>query len=192
MKIVIEKSIDEMSTRELSYEILKLAALGVFVAGVFLAPSIAPAYRIFNPRNRTERQRLRRAFKRLDKEGKMRYTSKQRGDSALVTSLGKQTVSEEEFFSLTFTAPRKWNGEWFFVMFDIPNTHEKERNMFREKLREIGFVLYQDSVYVYPHDCKELIVTMSRMLGVRGCVKTLVSTKVDGENFLRKEFSLRC
>lgn len=46
----------------------------------------------------------------------------------------------------------KWDGKWRQVIFDIPERNRRLRNRLREKLRGLGFGMWQESVYVTPHD----------------------------------------
>ena len=61
---------------------------------------------------------------------------------------------------------KKWDGNWHLVCYDIPEDFKKERDFFRSKLLLSGFRIIQDSLLVYPYDCKEEIAIMSQKLGI--------------------------
>ena len=51
----------------------------------------------------------------------------------------------------------KWDGKWRMVAFDIPNTCRKGRNALRYRLKTGGFYELQESIFLYPYDCKREI-----------------------------------
>lgn len=49
-----------------------------------------------------------------------------------------------------YKKPSKWDGKWYIITFDIPESCRTKRNAFREKLKELGFGKLQASVYISP------------------------------------------
>ncbi|MBU2591948.1 hypothetical protein KKD61_00625 [Patescibacteria group bacterium] len=47
-----------------------------------------------------------------------------------------------------FSAPHSWDGWWLIVFFDIPEEKRKVRDFFRRTIKDLGFVLWQKSVWV--------------------------------------------
>ena len=47
-----------------------------------------------------------------------------------------------------------WDKKWRVVMFDIPSEKDRERNIFRHKLKTLGFQMLQKSVFVFPYPCE--------------------------------------
>lgn len=45
-----------------------------------------------------------------------------------------------------------WDGKWRFAIFDIPEKQRRLRVTVREKLKSLGFGMWQKSVYATPHD----------------------------------------
>lgn len=45
---------------------------------------------------------------------------------------------------------KKWDRNWYLVIFDIPEKLRKKRNILREKLKELGFGQLQQSVWISP------------------------------------------
>lgn len=46
--------------------------------------------------------------------------------------------------------PSQWNGEWYIVTFDIPESCRRKRDALREKLEKLGFGRLQNSVWISP------------------------------------------
>ena len=49
----------------------------------------------------------------------------------------------------------KWDRKWRVVIFDIPQEMHNARNLFRSKLKTLGFATLQKSIYVFPYPCED-------------------------------------
>lgn len=56
-----------------------------------------------------------------------------------------------EKISLKKLSKKKWDGFWRLVIFDIKETNKSTRDLLRKKLKQLGFVMWQESVYITPH-----------------------------------------
>ncbi len=72
-------------------------------------------------------------------------------------------------------------------------TYRKKKNV-RERIRHIvtstGFRRLQDSVWVYPYACEEVIGLMKTELGVGKYLLYLIVDQIENDKFLREEFKL--
>ena len=50
---------------------------------------------------------------------------------------------------------KKWDKKWRIVSFDIEEVNSNLRKRFREKLKELGFGMLQESVFITPNDIIE-------------------------------------
>lgn len=67
-----------------------------------------------------------------------------------LTAEGKEKVVRD--FPLFKFQERKWDKKWRFVLFDIAELERKTRDALRSKLKELGFGMFQQSVYISPHN----------------------------------------
>lgn len=67
-----------------------------------------------------------------------------------VTSQGKKRVQRD--FPLLQLQKKPWDGKWRMVMFDIQELEKRKREDLRRKLKELGFGMLQESVFITPHD----------------------------------------
>lgn len=67
-----------------------------------------------------------------------------------LTSAGKQKIKRE--FPLIRLQNKTWDRKWRLVIFDIEETARSVREIFRRKLKELGFGMLQKSVWVTPFD----------------------------------------
>ena len=65
-------------------------------------------------------------------------------------------------YPLLKLARRPWQGWWLVVTFDIPEIDKKIRESLRSQLTHIGFVQWQKSVYVSPHDIADDLTKVIR------------------------------
>lgn len=66
-----------------------------------------------------------------------------------LTSKGGAFFNEKIF--LQKLAQRGWDGWWRLVIFDIKEIERKIRDKLRRKLKDWGFAMWQESVYISPH-----------------------------------------
>ena len=84
--------------------------------------------------------------------------------------------------------PDIWDKKWRVVIFDIPNKRKTNRDLFRLKLLEIGFIKVQESVYVYPFECTEIISNLSKVYSLDKNVSVMISEIIQGEATIIEKF----
>lgn len=115
----------------------------------------------------------------------------EKGEMYSLTQQGRDLLTEEVIWSLKIPTPQKWDKKWRMVLFDIPVKKSKQRNAFRARLKELGLVLYQHSVWVYPYPLGGTVQKIASFYKISDCVLFAVAEKLNGEGKLRKEFNLR-
>lgn len=55
--------------------------------------------------------------------------------------------------SLKIKRPKAWDKKWRLLTFDISEKKKIIREALRGKLQELGFCLFQKSIWIYPFDC---------------------------------------
>lgn len=92
----------------------------------------------------------------------------------------------------TLQLPRKteWDGKWRMIAFDIPEEKKRGREALREKMRELGCIQLQKSLWVWPYDCRDEIDFIAEVFDVGPYVHYIVAESVTSEKFLRYRFHL--
>lgn len=67
-----------------------------------------------------------------------------------VTSQGEKRVQRD--FPILHLQKKSWDGKWRMIMFDIQELERRKREDLRRKLKELGFGMLQESVFITPHD----------------------------------------
>ena len=74
-----------------------------------------------------------------------------------------------EIFSPS-TSGSNWDGNWYLVNFDIPETFRRRRNILRENLERLGFGKLQNSIWISPYnflgDVKKIVQDLDIVSGV--------------------------
>lgn len=77
----------------------------------------------------------------------------------ILTSKGTEEYKRK--FPIFTKANNKWDGWFVQVAFDIPEKESKTRKLLRTKLKELGFGMLQESVFISPYhfesDLKEFL-----------------------------------
>ena len=87
--------------------------------------------------------------------------------------------------------PKRWDGKWRLLMFDIPERNSWARNLLRNKIREWNFAHIQRSVFITPFDCEKEIGAVLERLELQDAV-LLMTVEHAGflHNLLKKQFRL--
>jgi len=104
---------------------------------------------------------------------------------------GAYLLGEDKIWSLTIPKPKRWDKKWHMVLYDIPAKKSKQRNSFRTRLKELGLVLYQNSVWVYPYPPEKTIQAISDFYMISDCVLFAVAETLNGEQKLKRHFKLK-
>jgi len=96
----------------------------------------------------------------------------------------------KEFISknLQIKKPKKWDGKWRIVIFDIPENRKIAREVLRSALKRMGFHMLQKSVFVHPYNCRREIRYITSLYNIDKEVKYLIANIIEGEQDLIKHF----
>ena len=111
---------------------------------------------VSNEWEKINEQSLKRSIRALYQSKLIEEKENENGSVTLVLSdAGKKKVLTYDIDTLSIQKLEKWDGKWRMVLFDIPNSKKKEREILRATLKRIGFAKYQESVFVLPYECKK-------------------------------------
>ncbi len=167
-----------------------IAGVGL-VAAVALAPGIGPALKLFGfGKHKYSGKYLESAVGRLKNKGFIVFEEKNGKKFIRLTSLGKNRLKEYEYKNISIPKPKKWDKKWRIVVFDIPEKRKAIRNKLRNTLIDWGFVRLQNSIWVYPYECEELVVMLKADLKVGKDILYIVAEKVEYDKNFKKLFKL--
>jgi len=100
--------------------------------------------------NRFQKQNFYRAIWRSLKTGDMEKIVEKGKVFLKLTSAGYQKIVRK--FPFLRFQNKRWDRKWRLVIFDIEEAARGIRDLFRIKLKELGFAQLQKSVWITPHD----------------------------------------
>jgi DNA-binding transcriptional regulator PaaX len=134
---------------------------------------------------------LNRAIKSLYKSKLVEEKYDCDGTATLVLSEeGKKRTLEFNLDEMKIKKPKKWDGKWRIVMFDIPEKSKGLRNTVRFHIQEMGLIEFQKSVFVHPFPCEKEIEFLIEFYDARKYVRFIVAESIDNELHLKQVFGL--
>ena len=181
------KTAAEYRRGEMIKDILKLVGAGLFVGVQTLAaPNTLQLLEYLDPKSRHERNKIWNAIRYLEQKGDIEVLADTSGNEFVqLTHKGKVRLNGQEVWDLSVEKPRRWDRKWRIVMFDFP-TSARRRHEFRAKLEDLGFAMYQRSVFIYPYECREEVFTVAKWLELHDYIRYIVATEIhDMRKFVR-------
>jgi hypothetical protein len=182
--------------RRVEVAILGTVALSGFMTLALMAPNAVRVLQHVVPdmRPTSQRQSVKRAISRLIRQG---YIARKKGDRGYsLTSKGILALMRA---TRTASAPvrtmakrtgRTWDGKWRVVSFDIRERDRMVRNELRGLLKEVGFTKLQDSVWVYPFRCDEVIALLKIHLSLGYKLVYIIAEAIEDDGWLRSLYGL--
>lgn len=155
-------SLDETNMRqsEIGKQILKYLIMG---GGLFLILSSPVGTRrllkqIPKELKKYKRAQLLRALSKLKECNQVTHVMEQKNIITVnITSDGKTCLKKFDFDNLSIQRPEVWDQKWRMVIFDIPEKKKLAREALRSKLKDLGFIKLQDSIWITPFPCENEI-----------------------------------
>lgn len=172
-----------------------LCVTGVLAVGL-VAPKVLGLFEYLNPisRKNTMRfnQRITQALLRLERNGLIHITGESRKREIHLTTQGEKKIDALYAGAYVIPLPVHWDGKWRIVMFDVPEKRKKVRDMLRMLLRSASFIHFQDSAWIQPYPCDELVTLLRSHLGSgKGEIRYLAVSFIDESDYaFRKHFDL--
>lgn len=181
---------DRVKKRRKKADLRRLVLQTVAMAGVLsvalVAPNVIVALRKTGilPGAR-QQETVRRSWQRCVEIGLLR---KQDG-RLLLTKKGERLLSVLNFKDVTKRVGL-WDGRWRALVFDIPERRKHVRERIREFLRGMGFVRLQDSVWIIPYDCEDIVTLLKNEYYLHVEMIYMVVESMENDGKLRRHFNL--
>ncbi|KKS96406.1 MAG: Transcriptional regulator, PaaX family [Candidatus Giovannonibacteria bacterium GW2011_GWA1_43_15] len=112
------------------------------------------------------------------------------GVRIILTEQGIKKALRYNIDTISIKEPKKWDGKWRLVIFDIPEKMKKAREALRDKLRKLGFYQLQKSVFVFPFVCHDEINFIVEFFELRPHVRIMTVLDITNEAELKLYFRL--
>lgn len=129
------------------------------------------------------------ALGRLATKGLVVFVEEDGKRFARITEKGERML-QMETEKVKIAKKRRWDRRWRVVIFDIPERRKSTRVSIRRFMQEYGFVRLQDSVWIYPYDCEDLIALAKANLRIGADVLYMIVERLERDKHLREHFDL--
>lgn len=177
-------------------EIIKDIFKGLAVAGAVCIAASSPYFAAniwnnFNKQKKYKPKKVYDAFYNLKRQGYISIEKKNHQIYISLTVEGRKKAGRFQIGSLKINKPKKWDKKWRIVIFDIAHLKNLQRNAFRGKLKELGFLQLQKSVWVHPFPCEDEIFLLRDFFGLsQKEIRLITAENIENDNFLRKAFRI--
>ena len=177
-------------------EIAKDVLAWLFVAGAITIAATSP-YFIQNVLNANQKLRkypkrkIQDTFSSFRRRGLLEIRRRNNQVSIALTREGKKKAGLFQLNDLRISRPRKWDGKWRVLVFDIAHEKRFYREALRGKLKELGFFLWQKSVWVHAFNCKAEMELLRDFFGLsmqEMCL--IVAEHIENDGKLRAFFNV--
>lgn len=127
-------------------------------------------------------------FRGLEKRG---YIKKINEDQFLITPKSLVRIRISKIHDSDWTE-KNWDGRWKLIVFDIPETKRRERNILRSLIKRKGFIGIQESVFISPFADFIELAKLRKDLKIEKYVSffSAKSVETDDDQNLRKRFNI--
>ena len=171
--------------------LLATVAVGVVVLIAATAPNAAQLLKYFPGYKRGAKfnYQAKSALGRLVAKGLVTFVEEDGKRYARITEKGERML-QMETERTAIAKKREWDRRWRVVIFDIPERRKSVRASLRRFMNEYGFVRLQDSVWIYPYDCEDLIALAKANFRVGADVLYMIVERLEHDKHLREHFKL--
>ncbi len=173
--------------------ILSTIYAGGLLSVAIMAPKLTKAIAKLEPqflKNKNKKASFNRSFKRLKDTGMITFKKTDKCNFVQLTPKGEAKLRQIQLRNYKFKKPKKWDGKWRVLTFDIKEERKGTRDKIRITLGRIGFVRLQDSVWVYPYDCEDLITLLKADFKIGKDLIYMIVDSIENDKLLLKNFNL--
>ncbi|MEK7510307.1 MAG: hypothetical protein AAB567_01965 [Patescibacteria group bacterium] len=168
----------------------------LLLAGMITIAATSPyfgvaVWRSLHNRKRYAKRKFADTFTRLLRRGMIEMTRNGHDIHLTLTEKGKEAAGYMQIDELKIKRPKRWDGYWRLILFDIANLKTMHRNAFRAKLKSLGFTPLQKSIWLCPFDCKPEIEILKDFFGLTEKeVRLVVAKNIGNETSFRQHYRL--
>jgi len=172
--------------------ILSILAVSGLVTITILAPNALQVLKVFQKKRKVYPSYITNKIYLLQRKGYLVLVKKEGVIYIKITEKGHQWLKSDDLKNkFEQTKKKKWDGKWRVVMFDIKEYRRKTRGKLRCQLNNFGFIKLQNSVWVSPYPCEEIIDLLKADLQIGKDLIYMVVTKFEGEEKLKNNFNIK-
>ncbi len=163
-----------------------IASVGILSVALIAPPVIGALAKLGILPSSRKSEVIKSAASRLKNKGLLKFEN----GHYILTASGEKILKRWQLADYKLTKPKKWDKKWRIVIFDIPERKKSIRDKIRQIFAETGFRRLQDSVWVYPYDCEDVIGLLKTDFGIGRDLLYVIADQIENDKHLRQEFDL--
>lgn len=181
----------EFRKRKKKDELQKIILATIATAGIMsiaiMAPNVIQALdKLGLTKLKRQKEIITLTRKRLVNAGLLKYE----GKFLRLTPEGETKLRQLELHDYKFKKPKRWDKKWRLIIFDIKESRQGLRDKVRQTLMAIGFRRLQNSVWVYPYPCDDLITLLKADFKIGSELLYVIVNTIENDRKIRQNFGL--
>ena len=171
--------------------VFAVASLPILVVGVAAMGNVVQTFQMFKRSKKYSRMQIQSAVESTKRQKLIEYVTDKDGKTIVkITKKGETKLRTFDIELMCINTPKKWDGKWRLVMFDIPMRFTKGREALRYHLKKLNFFQFQKSAWIYPYPCEDEIIFITDFFGLGKYVEILTVENLLNDEKLKKHFRL--
>ena len=188
----LEKELRKKRKKE---NIQKIILSSIYGAGMLsvgiLAPNIVGVLGKFVGKKLLKKEyTVKRSITRLIESGLIEFETTPKGKFLKLTARGERKLKTIYDSNGHIKKPKRWDKKWRIVIYDFSEKKKLLRNKIRSLLIQFGFLRLQDSVWIYPYDCEDLITLIKVDSKIGKEVLYMIVDFLENDKWIKKAFSI--
>ncbi len=172
--------------------VIAVSALPFVVIGAGAMGNAVQIFRTFDKKENYKNRQISNAVTNLHRCKFIEYIPNNKGMTTIrITKKGETKLKSFAIDLIKISIPSKWDGKWRVVMFDLPIRYAKIRHILRFRLKQLGFVKFQKSVWIYPYSCTDEILFVAEYYKIAKHVEVMTVIDINNDLKLKKYFKLK-
>jgi len=175
---------------ELTKQVLIALSVGLIITTAMILPGSAIMFKPFIKKFKTNKQNLIKSLQALKRDRLVDFREDGNISKITITEKGRKKLLIYELDNLEIKKPKKWDGIWRIVTFDIPEKKKSARNALRDKLKELGFCQLHKSVFVHPYPCLSEVQFIEEIFQIGPYINFIEAKNIADDDWLKSKYNL--
>ena len=161
-----------------------------FLSVALLAPNALRTFRDFGAGKKKKNfiYRVESNLNKLKSKGLIYINEK---NFVCLTPDGNKIIQRVLFEKINLKKPKRWDGKWRIISFDIKERRRQTRDQIRTTLRRLDFIKIHQSMWVYPYDCEDFILLLKSHFHVGKDLIYIIADKIENDRPLKYHYKLK-
>lgn len=133
---------------------------------------------------------LKRTLRRLEKQKLVEIKEKKGKQIVKITDAGRVKILKYAIDEIKLKAPKKWDGYWWLVSYDLPEKMARFRNILRHYFLSWGFYPLHESVYLHAYPCRDETTFLKEYLGIGEYIKIFKVQVLENDKIFKEFFGV--